>query len=58
MAETLRELVVSLSLQSDNFSKNVKLINDQIKEVESKFKAAGAGVDGFATSTGSLEIQV
>jgi TP901 family phage tail tape measure protein len=54
MAENLRELVVSLSLQSDNFSKNVKTINNQIKEVESEFKAASAGVEGFASSTAGM----
>ncbi len=55
MAETLRELVVSLSLQSDNFSKNIKSINAQIQEAESRFAAAGAGVDGFAKSTDGLK---
>lgn len=55
MAETLRELVVSLSLQSDNFSKSIKSVQGQIKEVESRFQAAGAGVDNFANKTDGLK---
>lgn len=54
MAETLRELVVALSLDSGNFTRNIKTINLQIKEAESSFKLAGAGVDKFAdTAAGS-----
>ena len=34
MAETLRELVVALSLDSSNFSRNMRTINLQIKEAE------------------------
>jgi hypothetical protein len=44
MAETLRELVVALSLDSSNFSRNMRTINAQIKEAESTFRLAGAGV--------------
>lgn len=47
MAESLRDLVVNLSLESGNFTKNIKSINSQIKEAESEFKAAGAGVSDF-----------
>ena len=35
MSETLRDLVVSLSLNSDNFTRNIKSINKQIQEAES-----------------------
>ncbi len=45
MAETLRELVVALSLDSSNFSRNMRTINAQIKEAESTFRLAGAGVE-------------
>ena len=38
MAETLRELVVALSLDSSNFSRNTRTINQQIKEAESAGK--------------------
>ena len=31
MSEVLRELVVALSLDSDNFSRNLRTINQQIK---------------------------
>ena len=34
MAETLRERVVALSLDSSNFSRNMPTINAQIKEAE------------------------
>ncbi|MGJ4851308.1 phage tail tape measure protein [Bacillota bacterium Meth-B3] len=54
MAETLRDLVVSLSLDSDNFSRNLGSINKQIQQAESRFKAAGAGVTGFEKSAAGL----
>ena len=54
MSETLRDLVVSLSLDSDNFSRNLGSINKQIQEAESRFKAAGAGVSGFEKSAAGL----
>ena len=47
MSEVLRELVVALSLDSDNFARNMRTINKQIKEAESTFTLAGAGVDKF-----------
>lgn len=50
MSETLRELVVSLSLNSDNFSRNIKSVNQQIKEAESAFKLAASGVKNFEGS--------
>ena len=54
MAESLRDLVVSLSLNSDNFTRNIKSVNKQIQEAESYFKLASAGVEGFETSTAGL----
>ncbi|MBR2571755.1 MAG: hypothetical protein IKE30_06450, partial [Clostridia bacterium] len=47
MADTLRDLVVNLSLNSDNFSRNIASVNKEIKEAESYFKMLGAGVQGF-----------
>ena len=47
MADTLRELVVALSLDSSNFSRNMRTINQQIKEAESTFRLAGAGVQNY-----------
>ena len=55
MAENLRDLVVSLSLDGDNFSRNIKSINAQIREAESEFKAAGAGVSDFEGTLGGAQ---
>ena len=54
MSETLRDLVVSLSLNSDNFTRNIKSINKQIQEAESAFRLASAGVENFETTTAGL----
>ena len=55
MAETLRELVVALSLDSSNFSRNMRSINQQIKEAESTFRLAGAGVENFEKTVAGTE---
>ena len=34
MAESLRDLVVSLSLNTDNFTRNINSVNKQIREAE------------------------
>ena len=53
MSETLRDLVVSLSLNSDNFARNIRSVQKQIQEAQSAFKLASAGVQGFEkTATG------
>lgn len=54
MSETLRDLVVSLSLDSDNFSRNITSVTKQIREAESTFKLAGAGVESFEKTTQGL----
>ncbi len=54
MSESLRDLVVSLSLQSDNFTRNIKSVNKQIQEAESRFKMAAAGVENFESTTTGL----
>ena len=54
MADSLRDLVVSLSLNTDNFTRNIKSVNKQIQEAESYFKLASAGVQGFDSSTAGL----
>ena len=41
MAVTLRELVVALSLDSSNFSRNIRTISQQIKQAESTIRLAG-----------------
>ena len=58
MSESLRDLVVSLSLDSDNFSRNLTSINRQIQEVESEFKRAASGVDGFEKSVAGCEAKL
>ena len=54
MAESLRDLVVSLSLRTDNFTRNIKSVNKQIQEAESFFKLASAGVENFEQTTQGL----
>lgn len=54
MAEVLRDLVVTLSLQSDNFSRNITSINRQIREAESQFRLAGAGIQNFGSTTAGM----
>ena len=54
MSETLRDLVVSLSLQTDNFTRNIKSVNTHIKEAESAFKLAASGVTNFEQTTEGL----
>ena len=58
MSETLRDLVVSLSLQSDNFTRNIKSVGKQIQEAESRFKLAAAGVEGFEKTATGLTTQL
>ena len=58
MSETLRDLVVSLSLNSDNFTRNIKSINKQIQEAESAFHLASAGVENFETTTAGLSAKL
>ncbi|MBR1565638.1 MAG: hypothetical protein IJ649_02640, partial [Oscillospiraceae bacterium] len=47
MAEVLRELVVQLSLDADNYTRNMKSIASQVKQAEATFKNAGAGIKNF-----------
>lgn len=55
MSEVLRELVVALSLDSDSFARNLRTINQQIKEAESTFHLAGAGVENFEKTVKGTE---
>ena len=48
--ETLRDLVVSLSLNTDNFTKNLRSVTLQMKEAQSDFLLAGAGVTNFGNT--------
>ena len=58
MSEVLRDLVVSLSLDGDNFSRNLTSINKQIQEAESEFKRAASGVDNFEKSVKGTQSQL
>ena len=58
IAESLRDLVVSLSLNTDNFTRNIKSVNKQIQEAESYFKLASAGMKGFDTSAAGLSAKL
>ena len=58
MSEVLRDLVVSLSLDGDNFSRNLTSINKQIQEAESEFRRAASGVDNFEKSVSGTQSQL
>lgn len=58
MSETLRDLVVSLSLQTDNFTRNIRSVQKQIAEAESQFRLAAAGVEGFEQNAEGLTAQL
>lgn len=50
MNDKIRELYVTLSLNAEDFDKHIKAVGKQIKEVESEFLLAAAGVENFETS--------
>ena len=50
MSDVVRDLVVSLSLDAGEFTRNMRAINASIKEAESSFRLAGAGVAKFESS--------
>ena len=58
MADTLRDMVVSLSLNSDNISANLRSINQQLKEADSQFKLAASGVTGFENTAAGAQAQL
>ena len=58
MSEVLRDLVVSLSLDGDNFSRNLTSINKQIQEAESEFRRAASGVENFEKSVSGTQRQL
>jgi TP901 family phage tail tape measure protein len=58
LSEVLRDLVVSLSLDSNNFSRNLTSISRQVAEAESAFKRAAAGVDGFEKTVAGTQAQI
>ena len=58
MSETLRDLVVSLSLNSDNFTRNIKSINKQIQEAQSEFRMMSSTVDNFESTVDGLSTKL
>ena len=58
MSETLRDLVVSLSLNSDNFTRNIRSLQKQIQEAQSSFKLASAGVADFEKTAAGLSTKL
>ena len=58
MSETLRDLVVSLSLNSDNFTRNIRSVQKQIQEAQSSFKLASAGVQDFEKTASGLSAKL
>ena len=58
MPDSLRDLVVSLSLQTDNFTRNIRSVNRQIQEAESYFRLASAGVEGFERTSQGLSTRL
>ena len=54
MSETLRDLVVSLSLNSDNFTRNIRSVQRQIQEAQSEFQLAAVGIRNFEQTTEGL----
>ena len=58
MSETLRDLVVSLSLNCDNFTRNIRSVQKQIQEAQSSFKLASAGVADFEKTAAGLSTKL
>ena len=58
MPDSLRDLVVSLSLQTDNFTRNIRSVNRQIQEAESYFRLASAGVKGVERTSQGLSTRL
>lgn len=55
MSDSVRSLVVSLYLDSGKFDKAIRLVNKEIKQAESEFKLAGAGVKDFEKTLKGLD---
>lgn len=58
MAESIRELIVTLSLEAGTFSKTCSDINAQIKGVEAQFNAITAGTDGWQTTIAGRKAKI
>lgn len=58
MAESVRELVVTLSMSAGTFSKTCTDINTQIKGVQAEFNAITGGVDDWQTTMEGREAKL
>ena len=58
MAESLRELVVKLTMDSGSFATEQKAVNTAVKQAEANFKQAGAGVKGFENTLAGARAKV
>lgn len=57
-SESIRDLVVRLSLESDSFSSNIRTITAQIKEARSDFALAAAGNKNYDKSVEGMTAHV
>ncbi|MEA5015297.1 MAG: hypothetical protein VB099_12110 [Candidatus Limiplasma sp.] len=58
MEVSLRDLVASLSLNSDNFTRNLKSIHSQTQEAESSLRLAAAGEEKFEKITEGMQARI
>lgn len=56
--DVLGELLVNVALDGTSFQKGVQGINQQLKLVQSDFRAAGSKIAGFGKSTKDLETKI
>ncbi len=57
-SEEIAKLAVSLSLEAQNFDKQMASINKSVKNAERDFKSAGKGVDNFEKSFVGLDAKI
>jgi phage-related minor tail protein len=58
VSESVRDLVVSISLNSGNFTSDIRGVNTAVKQAEANFALASAGVKGFGTTTAGMQAKV
>ena len=55
MSDSVRSLVVSLYLDNGQFDRAIRLVNKEIRQAESEFKLAGAGIQDFEKTLGGVD---
>jgi TP901 family phage tail tape measure protein len=58
VSESVRDLVVSISLNSGNFTGEMRGISTAVKQAEANFARAAAGVKGFGASTAGMQAKI